>query len=198
MSVERVLHPRNKRIHILLRRLWTARRRHLMSAQLAQGLFPDLRVIRRRCKIQSVQREATGLQACVVAGDAVGGHHRAMWIRRGFSRRFSGRSLPQGSDLQDCRKSDRHHNSTRGNETLHGWQSMLDQRFTEIPTEEHSFFIIDAKGLEGHAVVNAAGKCSFGGHSGHRFPRSPRSKWALSSENPGTKPGGVGLGGGGG
>lgn len=62
-----------------------------------------------------------------------------MWIfgskasgRRGFSWRFSGSSLPHGAGLQDCRKSDRHHNSTRENETLHGWQAMLDQRFTEM------------------------------------------------------------------
>ena len=78
-----------------------------MSAQLAQGLFPDLRVIRRGCKIQSVQREATGLQACVVAGDAVGGHHRAMWIPRGL-----------GKCLRDCRKRDRNHKRTDVDETL--------------------------------------------------------------------------------
>ena len=52
-----------------------------MSAQLAQRLLPDLRVIRRGLEVQAVQREATDLRARVVAGDAVGVQHRAMLIR---------------------------------------------------------------------------------------------------------------------
>ena len=72
MGIERVLHPGNERIHILLRRLGVARRRHQMSAQFAQGLLPDLRVIRRGLEVQAVQREAADLRARVVAGEAVG------------------------------------------------------------------------------------------------------------------------------
>ena len=72
VGVERVLHPGDERIHILLRRLRIARRRHQMSAQLAQGLLPDPRVIRRGLEIQAVQREAADLRARVVAGEAVG------------------------------------------------------------------------------------------------------------------------------
>ena len=45
MRVERVLHPGNERIDILLRRLGLPRWRHQTSAQLAQGLLPNLRIL---------------------------------------------------------------------------------------------------------------------------------------------------------
>ena len=71
VGVERVLHPRDERLDILLRRLRTARRRHLIPAQLAQRLLPDLSVVRRGLKVQSFQRKTTHLCAGAVAGDAV-------------------------------------------------------------------------------------------------------------------------------
>ncbi len=80
MGIEIVLHPGNERIDIFLRRLRRARRRHQMSAQLAQGLLPDLRVVRRSLEVEGVERDAAGFQARVVAGDAVGVQHRAMLI----------------------------------------------------------------------------------------------------------------------
>src|SRR5207247_6214855 len=91
-GVERVLHPADEPLHILLRRLRTAGRRHQMSAQLAQRLLPNFRVI--RCgacglEVQGVQCEAADLRAAVVAADAISIQKRLMWIGR----------LPRGSDL---------------------------------------------------------------------------------------------------
>ena len=120
LRVERVLHPADERIHILLRRLRTAGRRHQMSAQLAQRLLPDLRVIRCGLEVQAVQREAADLRAAVVAADAVGIQHRLMWSHLGRCRRSSG-SLSRGSGLQECRRGDQSQNSTCVKETLHGF-----------------------------------------------------------------------------
>ena len=84
VGVERVLHPGDERLDILLRRLRTARRRHLIPAQLAQRLLPDLSVVRRGLKVQSFQRKTTHLCAGAVAGDAVRLHHLLMSIRGGL------------------------------------------------------------------------------------------------------------------
>ena len=72
VGIERVLHPGNKCIHIRCWRLGVAWRRHQMSAQFAQSLFPGARVIRRGLEIQGVQREAADLGARVVAGGQQG------------------------------------------------------------------------------------------------------------------------------
>ena len=96
LGVERVLHPADERIQILLRRLRTAGRRHQMSAQLAQRLLPDLRAIRCGLEVQAVQREAADLRAAVVAADAVGIQHLLMLIG---CRRHSSGSLLRGSGL---------------------------------------------------------------------------------------------------
>ena len=69
--VEGVLHPGDERIDILLRGLRISRRRHQTSAQFAQRLFPDLRVLRRSLEVQTVQREPAALHARVVARGAV-------------------------------------------------------------------------------------------------------------------------------
>ncbi len=48
-----------------------ARRRHGSSAQFADHFFPDVGVRRDGAKIHGVQREAAGLEALVVTGDAI-------------------------------------------------------------------------------------------------------------------------------
>src|SRR5580693_6593049 len=120
-----------------------------MAAQLAQRLLPDLRVIRSGLQVEAIEREAAGLQSGVVAGDAVGVQHLTILTRRGFSRGSSRGSLPQGCYLQDCGESDRHHNSTRGNETLHGWQTMLNQSITEISMRQGSLLSQLSRGWKG-------------------------------------------------
>jgi len=114
MGVQGILHPGDERIDILLRWLKSAGRRHQTSAQLAQGLLPDLRIIRRGLEIEAVQRDATGLHARVVAADAVSVQHRAMLIRSACRR-----SLPHSPVLQNRQRGDQNHQSTRKNETLH-------------------------------------------------------------------------------
>src|SRR5437660_310456 len=85
-----------------------------MSAQFAEGLFPDLCVIGCGLEVQRVEREAARFQARAVAGDAVGVQHRAMLIRRG-----DGGSLPYSSGLEKRQRGDQNQQSTRKNETLH-------------------------------------------------------------------------------
>src|SRR5262249_5604576 len=89
MHVERVLHPTDERIHVLLRRLRTAGRRHQMSAQLAQRLPPAPPAPRSAWEPRAAKRGPADLRAAVVAADAVGIQHRLMglmWIR--LSRRW--------------------------------------------------------------------------------------------------------------
>ena len=63
VRVETVFHPSHERIDIFLWRLRIARRRHQTSAQLAQRLFPDLRVLCRSLEVEGVQGEPTDLYA---------------------------------------------------------------------------------------------------------------------------------------
>src|ERR1019366_6578209 len=80
---EGVLHPVYEGIDIPLRRLGGAGGRHQVAAELAESLLPDLRVVGGALEVEGVECDAAGFQARVVAGDTVGGQHRAVWIGRG-------------------------------------------------------------------------------------------------------------------
>ncbi len=168
MGVEGVLHPGSERIDILLRGLGRARWRHQTSAQLAQGLFPDLRVIRRGLQVQAVERDAAALQARVVAADAVGIQHRAMWIRRG-----SGGRLPHGSVLQKRQRGDQNHHSARKNETLHILQPIALSKICS------RMFIIRSHTLLAQKTLNCQGSpCgNTGGQRAYLKGRRSGGKW---------------------
>ena len=133
MGVEGVLHPGDERIDILLRRLRTARRRHQMSAQFAQRFLPDLRVIRGGLEVQAVQREAAGLRARVVAADAVGVQHRAMWIRRGSPQASA---PPLGSAKPPERRSEPPQHSRKGNASYIATHRLIN----DLQSDVHHLF----------------------------------------------------------
>ena len=66
------LHPRDERVDLFLIRLAASRRRHLPSAQFAEGFLPDVGVFVNGVQRKRIERDASGLGLRVVAPDAVG------------------------------------------------------------------------------------------------------------------------------
>ena len=116
-AVEFLLHERDHGFEYRRSRTRHARGRHHPGAKLAHDLFPGLGVVVHTGGVELIEQQSSGLQALVVAGDAILIEEGALGSRRRYCGDGRG-SLLRAGDLEKPRQGDNRHHSREAQQTI--------------------------------------------------------------------------------